>query len=614
MKYLFNTLTTTESLIVHRQLLAKYGEYILITRDHKGNSPLHHAVNALLVQQMVSVMEPQNREPHAFAQNNFGESALHWASKNSDSSLVGCLLALVDGDKDEYVGLKNLIGETALHCASNSDVAMLLLNAIDCPQRRSELLKIANYSEQTALHTAVATNRVDVMKCFLSPSLAIDTEELLFIHDELGNTPLHWADTVEQAKILLNAASPGKQDVLICEKNLEDKTVLFTACEFGRCPEVAKYLLSLDVDKDRLLFMTERGNATALNAVMGSDVAELLVLSVSKPRRREFVYNMNIFKQSALHSAAGRGDISVIKYLLGLDFVCDDLILARDKHGLTAMQWSETVEIMEAIVSRISQENFTKLLTEPSDYGHSPLHTACYRGKTDCVKYLLSYAVTHANLLDEVDEEGNTALHSAIKQGLTEMVEAILEFFAGDFDMIETLLQQTNSDGQNVFHLAMSDLKFAEFSKTLKEYQDMIDIAKVAKPDTKGNTLFHYAVGMFNLPQFAEQIMRLSLPDRIQVLLHTFNKRMKSVFAIGKAAHYEDVNRYFVEVVLGSDLDLDFMGAWLMLEGAEGVSRSGKVELTIDPRIMKLMMYAINQYPLNDIGVLKSMVRQLPTG
>lgn len=189
------------------QILLKAGADVTIKNSYKGNTPLHIAVDtscrhATMVKHLVASGANVN-EP-----NNFGETALHIASKNNTSPVDRNIIKiLVDHGAD--ISLKNIIGkkpdehkDSPLHNAvalgESKAITKILMSKTDI-----------NYQDiygRTALHNAVCKQGIEasVIRNLLTAGSDVH------IADAQNNTSLHDAvivGNISIVRLLLNAGA-----------------------------------------------------------------------------------------------------------------------------------------------------------------------------------------------------------------------------------------------------------------------------------------------------------------------------------------------------------------------------------------------------------------------
>ena len=123
-------------------------------------------------------------------------------------------------------------------------------------------------------------------------------------------------------------------------------------------------------------------------------------------------------------------------------------------------------------------------------------------------------------MLVQTESLGDTPLSLAFNKGNLEAAKQILEFLDTDTELeltLTKLLVHRNHLKQNVFHAALLHPFSDSLMQALVEYCPRINIRDVITADVHGNTPINYVAGRFKTREFANFLMRLSLPDRQQV-------------------------------------------------------------------------------------------------
>ena len=498
-------------------------------------------------------------------------------------------------------------GYTPLHYAESQETAQLVLETV-CESKRREFIFTLNEDLETAIHTAAWWQQNDVVRFLLDYAVSNHFAcSLLAIKNLWGKTALHRAGNVTVARFMVEAIrDPTKREEFVMTTNSYRKTGLHMACG-NRKTGVAKYMLSLtDLDIDKLLFVKNEWGNTALHNTDYGEIARLLLDAVSSNHYQRFIAEINNDNETALHVACEEGRNDVVEVILSKSGNISSLLLMqRDLDLNTPLHKAANFSISKTLTSVAASAGIiNQLLTAVNKRNRNSLHIACVEGRNLVVEHLLTFEFTN---LFTSDDDGNTPLLLAIDHGHIEIMSFILLTYENHPQMLEDLMQQRNKFGQNVFHLACRHIKYAEYYAVLKDYIHMVDITEISGPDILGNTPLHYLVGTYNVAQFADHIMRLSLLHRRRYLLHTYNStntNCKDV--ISQSEGKEDVNKIFLQSILNVDSNslFEFYESRITFADMykEQLYKTQNLSLNFDPQLLKVMMYALNEYSLMSVA------------
>ncbi|VDK70940.1 unnamed protein product [Onchocerca ochengi] len=156
-----------------------------------------------------------------------------------------------------------------------------------------------------------------------------------------------------------------------------------------------------------------------------------------------------------LHLASNKGQISIVSALLEADA---DPTLADDE-GNTSLHFAAKtghVGIIDLLLLKIGAGH-QQLALKTNVYGDTPLHTACYAGRLDAVKRLLTF--TGSNSLNMENVFSETLLHAACTNGKNlELVAFLLKQPGVDANF-------QGQDGHTALHSACyhGHLRFVQF-------------------------------------------------------------------------------------------------------------------------------------------------------
>ncbi|KAF8025230.1 hypothetical protein BT93_F2159 [Corymbia citriodora subsp. variegata] len=285
-------------------------------------------------------------------------SLLHVAASTGKSNILRLLLDRVDAD---LIAAEDDWGNTPLHIATKFKafgvIGMLICQARDLPNAddKSHLLRMKNRQGNTALHEAVLTRDVQLVRHLLGEDL-------------------------ESAYLM----------------NKDKKSPLYLALDTGK-PEIFQILLSLSLDPSRI---------EGLPPVHGAVTREQYDL-VTKIIDRD----MKLFAMTdagggnVFHLAAFLNEPRVLKFLRP---ETEYLARVQDKNGDLPIH----IASKKGHVALI--EKLHPVSHSVNKQGQTVLHVAAKYGRASAVKYILRHPDL-GQMINERDHDGNTPSHLAAK-------------------------------------------------------------------------------------------------------------------------------------------------------------------------------------------------------
>lgn len=247
------------------QILLQAGADVTIKNSYKGDTPLHVAVDPLyrhgtMTQLLVKSGSPVNQ------QNNFGETPLHIAYKNSTGPIDRNIIKiLIDNGAD--ISVKNSAGkkpadhkDNALHDAVRSgeskDITKILMSKTD--------INFQDIYGRTALCHAVSKPGIEAGVIRNLFTAGADAN----IADAVNSSPLHQAvilGNISIVRLLLNAGA------VVNKQNNDGDTPLHLAVKAGSRKAFRHYAAIVKVLIDHKTDLTLKNNA-------GKTAAECAVL------------------------------------------------------------------------------------------------------------------------------------------------------------------------------------------------------------------------------------------------------------------------------------------------------------------------------------------------
>jgi len=171
---------------------------------------------------------------------------------------------------------------------------------------------------------------------------------------------------------------------------------------------------------DNILLAKGPCNETVLYYAKTRVIAKKLVEAVSLEKRKGFIFSVDKFHCTALHMAASMGRKSVVKFLSSFPLK-DELVLAKNNTGWTALHCSSNRKIAQSLVESVTLERQKDFVLSAAKGKVTALHLAADNGRTDVVKYLCSLSLKE-ELLFAKDDEGWTALHFSTNQNVSQLL------------------------------------------------------------------------------------------------------------------------------------------------------------------------------------------------
>lgn len=216
---------------------------------------------------------------------------------------------------------------------------------------------------------------------------------------------------------------------------------------------------------------------------------------------------------SALHSAARAGNVTVVKEILvgAGEAELKDLVSKQNQSGETALYVAAEYGYVDLVKEMIEYYDLADAGIKARN-GFDAFHIAAKQGDLDVLKVLME---AHPGLTMTVDVSNTTALHTAAMQGHGEIVNLLLEAGSslatigrsngktalhsaarnGHLEVVKALLQKepslatrTDKKGQTALHMAVKGQNLEVVEELIKADPSTINMV-----DTKGNTTLHIA-------------------------------------------------------------------------------------------------------------------------
>ena len=432
-------------------------------RDGRGWNVLHLAASQGRCE-LIDEVHKKYPAGEIDSQDTDGKSALMIAAENGHLESLE-LLRGYGADP----GVLDNEGRTALHLAATSSHTHVVHSLLQAGADSS----IADKTGNTALHLAAMKGQVDIVTDILRSPAAAD---LLNAKGGMWDrTPLAYAvekthsDTV---RVLLQAgADPG-----ITSEN--GNTAIHLAAAIGQV-DIMKDILRLHSNANLLNAKGGTSQATALTYAVDKshvDISRVLLRAGADPS----IVDMN--GNSALHIAAARGEVNIVK---------DILELSSGKNLLNARGGSWQGTPLACAVDESQTDVVHLLLDAGADptiltgKGSSALHLAAILGQVDVVKEILRFHSIEDLLNARGGPSQVTPLAYAVSQSHADAVHLLLE--AGADPSI------TNGDGDSALHQAATAGQ-VEIVRDILRFHSNEDLLN-AKGGSSEATPLAYAVG-----------------------------------------------------------------------------------------------------------------------
>ena len=455
--------------------------------------------------------------------NNRGRTVLHQACATGNPTVVETLIKFTRGDP-RWLTRGDVEGYTALHYSADTMPASNLLESLSPDFQRTLLLNPIN--NHTALHKAVRSGKPEVAELLIRFSKRLKiSEEFIMMADCDGCTALHYASDGHVASLLLDSLPTHLQHKLVLKRDKYERTALHHICGSEDAVEVL------------------------LRCAQGMEPHAALLLLLP-----------DIYGDTVLHSACWRGD-SATPAKLVLDFVqqfpskhfgrqfLSKFILSannRDHSVLHNTMFEDTATLL--VKSLQSGADKMKLVTHRDEDGKNILHDAAFYHRDFSLDVSSQWIIkfidklmsaeneipcdTLDKMLRQTENYGDTPIMLALYPGIDTMeacrafqfIEDVFELLSSQADYEETLksvLDQRNSKGQTVFHLAalLPALTKIHILKKLVASADIVECtSQWGLTDNFGNLALHYLAGRTDTTLFARLLRNMSLKTRIRLM------------------------------------------------------------------------------------------------
>ncbi|KAE8696636.1 Lysine histidine transporter 1 [Hibiscus syriacus] len=237
--------------------------------------------------------------------------------------------------------------------------------------------------------------------------------------------------------------------------------LLYTAASAGDMDFVKQLL-----ERDPFLVFGEGeyGVTDVFYAAARSKNAELFTMLLdfavsSRDEEDESSETRSVFKwemmNRAAHAAARGGGTEILRRILGDS---DDVLAYRDVQGSTLLHTASgrgQIEVVKYLVTSF------EIIASTDGQGNTALHTAAYRGYLNVVEFLLRAS---PNLASVKNDCGSTFLHVAVAgfrtpgfRRIDQQIELMKRLVCSEVFEIRDIINVRNSDGRTALHMAVID-------------------------------------------------------------------------------------------------------------------------------------------------------------
>jgi len=280
----------------------------LLSRDEKGNTPLHLASKSLVETQIIEFLMARGADTEA--RNMDGKTPIHFAAEAGSKAAIEILI-----EQGADLNAQDSSGCTALHYVTDEEIARFLIG-------KGADLKVRNSFDASPLNVALSHNLNGMARFFIDSGADVNCK------DKIGWTPLH--------EVMRNAGT-------ILERN--DKH------------DIAEMLLQKGADIDA----ADQNGMTPLHMTCDKNLPELTRLFIAHS------VNVNAGDHDGttpLHIAAFRGAHEIVEMLLecNADVCCTDREGSTPLHELFREEHhsddeAERIKCAELLISRGAAAN-----------------------------------------------------------------------------------------------------------------------------------------------------------------------------------------------------------------------------------------------------------------
>ncbi|XP_076898024.1 uncharacterized protein LOC143551496 [Bidens hawaiensis] len=155
----------------------------------------------------------------------------------------------------------------------------------------------------------------------------------------------------------------------------------------------------------------------------------------------------------AVHDAARGGSLEILKQFLD---ECDDVLMFRDLQGNTLLHSASGRGQTEVVKYLLKSYN---IINSTDSQGNTALHVAAYNSHLHVVKLLIS---SSPSLITSTNNYGDTFLHTAVAgfrtpgfRRVDQQIDLMKNLVSGKIVNIEDIINIKNNDGRTALHIAV---------------------------------------------------------------------------------------------------------------------------------------------------------------
>ncbi|UJR21124.1 hypothetical protein I4U23_024224 [Adineta vaga] len=354
---------------------------------------------------------------------NTNATCLHLAVQNGNIELVDYILNTYTGD--DLIVFINEHTEplgTALHIAAKVCDPLV----IDLLYQHGADPNILNSNEQSSLHIASVSNRLDIIQQLHK----LTSSSLLEIKDHRGRTALSVTTNPDITDQLLSFGA----DISSLDNN--NMNAIMIAVSTGQINIVNRLLSSLNDQLYSILDQVEKRNdySIFLIAVQTGSI-DMCSLLLTHPYIRWDTIDKQ--RRNAFHIAARNNHYDLIEFLCDYIQKSNRFMRMKSRSYSTATTIDSTDSINISMVTPILR----LYIDAQNEDGKTPLHLAAEHGHNSSINSLLQYNadVLLANYL------GQLPLHAAIQNGHSQCVELLIKTSLKDINEFRSILSRRQS-------------------------------------------------------------------------------------------------------------------------------------------------------------------------
>ncbi|KAL8090974.1 hypothetical protein AgCh_040157 [Apium graveolens] len=467
-----------------------------------------------------------------FAEKNFlykfsqrKQTALHLAIEYGHTRVAEVIIEAVRPDDYflYFLKLADNYKETALHLAvkkGNAAIVKLLVEADPTNTHQK------NGEGKTPMYIAVEkgyNNIVEIISTTCTaPSLdgPDGSTAVRYINLDQGQSSgeivykIMERDALYAAAIAGDAGAIAKLEMDADIRGRTGRTILHVESENGNVERV-QFLLREFKNKNLLEELTDSKNTALYHAIYleHNEVARVIIEAareqLSETSFKAFLRQVNSKEETALHLAVRKGNVEVVKLLVGADPMYITVVAGYNNQQTAlhlAIVYGHTelaLFITDAAERHLSTTSFQGFLRQEDRYQATALHLAVKRENIKLVKLFIEVDPTHRHAQNR---KGKTPIYIAAEKGYTDIVKVICTTCTAPLNL-------DGPDGKDTaLHAAVKNLNHsievvrilidaAERWPSSASYNDKTQSfqAFLRRADEDGNTVLHIAVMQGNL-------------------------------------------------------------------------------------------------------------------